>query len=865
MKTGVLKILFVTLILCVTLFSVSCTNNNRVQEGEGVHVCDFSLQKSDQSFHWSECSCGRIGSGKIAHSYSSEWKYDNKDHYYQCECGAKQGSQPHQWEQENGDVDGKKCSICGFILTEYRGIEFATLTLDGESVYGKVSNATAEFFFENEVKINGDAYYEISKDSLGLTTVANKTLSLSVGDNVVFLFVYVNGEVVEGYRVTIRRRPIYKVDFNVNGGSAVASQYVEEDGIVVAPISEKDGYNFGGWDYDFNKPITQSMTANASWSAQTNIPYTVEYYLQNAEDDEYTLDHSEVFYGTTDTVVQAQIKEFENFTYNKNHSTDSQVLKGDGSTVLRVMYFRNYFWVETRGNNQKAGDFTRLNASYRYQKQVTVTAQTNEGYTFNGWYEGEALISEDEALTFVLEKDTYYTAKWTANDDTPYTVKYYLENANNPQYQLAFSKVFYGTTDKTITIDVETIENFVYVADRSQITGTIKGDGSSFFSICYRRRLHNVSCESEKGKITKSGDFKYGATVKTEAIPYAGYDFMGWYCGDELLSDEASITLVIEEAVVARFKEKEEMSDFIFSSTANSCKISGLKNDGATEITIPKYVTAIDSRAFYGCGNLTSAVIGNGVAAIGDYTFYSCDNLTSIVIGNGVTEIGKQAFANCGSLISLVIGKKVTTVNEGAFSSCVKLVEVINNSTHITVTKGSKENGHVGYYALSVSNCDDGYVSRISNDNGYIIYTDGEEKLLMGYNGAEADIVIPDYVTQIYNYAFRNSGGLTSVYIGDNVTEIGEYAFYSSEGLTSAVIGNGVATIGEYAFYSCDNLTSIVIGNGVTEIREGAFYFCTKLTSIKYRGTEEQWLQIDKGSNWDYRTGYYNVTYNCQE
>ena len=35
-----------------------------------------------------------------------------------------------------------------------------------------------------------------------------------------------------------------------------------------------------------------------------------------------------------------------------------------------------------------------------------------------------------------------------------------------------------------------------------------------------------------------------------------------------------------------------------------------------------------------------------------------------------------------------------------------------------------------------------------------------------------------------------------------------------------------------------------------------------KLTSIKYRGTEEQWNAISKGSMWDYEIGAYTITYN---
>ena len=39
-----------------------------------------------------------------------------------------------------------------------------------------------------------------------------------------------------------------------------------------------------------------------------------------------------------------------------------------------------------------------------------------------------------------------------------------------------------------------------------------------------------------------------------------------------------------------------------------------------------------------------------------------------------------------------------------------------------------------------------------------------------------------------------------------------------------------------------------------------SYYQC--LRNIKYRGTEEEWKAISKGSSWDSNTGNYTITYN---
>ena len=144
-------------------------------------------------------------------------------------------------------------------------------------------------------------------------------------------------------------------------------------------------------------------------------------------------------------------------------------------------------------------------------------------------------------------------------------------------------------------------------------------------------------------------------------------------------------------------------------------------------------------------------------------------------------------------------------------------------------------------------------------------------------NGEEVkDLVIPNNVTSIGQYAFYGCSGLTSVTIGNSVTSIGRYAFYGCSGLTSVTIPNSVTSIGYYAFSGCTSLpiennlryadtylvgavdkkqsiftikegtrligegafsgcsglTSVTIPNSVTSIGERAFYYCSGLTSV---------------------------------
>ncbi len=67
----------------------------------------------------------------------------------------------------------------------------------------------------------------------------------------------------------------YTVTFNSNGGSAVESQTVKENGLVTKPTDPtKEGYTFSGWyldlndndAYDFSTKVTKNITLYAKWS-----------------------------------------------------------------------------------------------------------------------------------------------------------------------------------------------------------------------------------------------------------------------------------------------------------------------------------------------------------------------------------------------------------------------------------------------------------------------------------------------------------------------------------------------------------------------------------------------------------------------
>lgn len=100
------------------------------------------------------------------------------------------------------------------------------------------------------------------------------------------------------------------------------------------------------------------------------------------------------------------------------------------------------------------------------------------------------------------------------------------------------------------------------------------------------------------------------------------------------------------------------------------------------------------------------------------------------------------------------------------------------------------------------------------------------------YASEITNVVLPEGLTSIGSYAFRNCSSLVSIAIPSTVTTINDNAFAYCSVLSSINLPVGLTHVGNYAFEGCSSITSVSIPDGVTYLGTGAFDGCSELTYL---------------------------------
>lgn len=287
------------------------------------------------------------------------------------------------------------------------------------------------------------------------------------------------------------------------------------------------------------------------------------------------------------------------------------------------------------------------------------------------------------------------------------------------------------------------------------------------------------------------------------------------------------------------------------------------------DLIIPNSVTTIGGSAFSYCWSFNgSLIIGNSVTTIEGEAFFWCEKLTSVSLPNSLSSIGYRAFNSCTKITSFTIGESVTHIGMNAFQGTgwynTQPSGLLFKDGWCLGYKGDEPTGALvlpmGTKGVTGFTMCTGLTSVSFPSSLLYICNQAFDRC----SNLTGDLIIPNSVTTIGYDAFNECNFNSVQYNGDVAQWCGisfsgwvlncNDLYIGGELVNQLVIPEMVTSIGQYAFGGCGSLTSVTIPNSVTMIGNGAFEACNEI-SVYYEGDIAQWCGISFGE-WPFLANY---------
>jgi len=589
------------------------------------------------------------------------------------------------------------------------------------------------------------------------------------------------------------------------------------------------------------------------------VEYTVNHYVENAENSNYTIKETQKFSSPENTEITPAVKTYLGF---KSPANQTVMVKSDVSLVIDYYYSRKTATITFTTN----GGAEIPTQTLKYEATITVSDAKREGYTFGGWFTDEKLTKAFDSKKMGMSNVTlyawwveeakptsfYYSAigseitliKFTGNE-TELTIPMYIGGKKvvkigngNAENSFAWEKT--ALTAVKIPDSVTSIEEMAFYKCTG-LKSVIIPDGvvsiSSFaFKDC--KGITTITLGKSLVKIEEDAfdgcpiDDIYITNLEGWLTFSNNRYYISFYANKHFLDEggneitELVIPKSTTEIGIYAFYGCVGLKSVIIPDTVTNIYTGAFMGcENLTDINIPDSVKSISYAAFQGCRGIKNLTIGNGVTSIEDYAFYGCYDLVNLTIGNSVEIIGNNAFNSCTSLAEITVPDSVTIIGYSAFKDCRKLRSVTIGKGVTGIDQGAFGNctNIEKVYIKSILNwCKIDFISKDANPIIWAkeIYIDG---ILV------TDLVIPNGVDSIKNYAFYSWDTLESVSVPEGVKSIGKAAFYECVKLEGIIIPDGVISIGTEAFFGCMLFSNITIPDSVKSIGYSAFEGCRNI------------------------------------
>ena len=230
-------------------------------------------------------------------------------------------------------------------------------------------------------------------------------------------------EFVRSYKVAVTssNENFGKIDANSK------TQYIKAGENVIINFTAEQGYKYSGNNCKgvnvtqsgntiTIKGVDRDMNCQIVFAPRDDIQYTVKYFEENANDNNYTLaaGKEQKLKGTTNTEVSVNPTIPTGFEMDGSKSTTNGIIKPDGSLELNIYLKRKTYSLNLE-KGVGIGSVTGA-GTYKYQQSVRVTASVNSGYTWSKWTGSQEDIRNDYSFTM---PNANITLKANATENPP--------------------------------------------------------------------------------------------------------------------------------------------------------------------------------------------------------------------------------------------------------------------------------------------------------------------------------------------------------------------------------------------------------------------------------------------------------------
>ena len=291
---------------------------------------------------------------------------------------------------------------------------------------------------------------------------------------------------------------------------------------------------------------------------------------------------------------------FVNWTMNgqvvSSTAAYSFTVTGEGAYVAN--FELNSYEIAVTADPTEGGTVTG-GGTYEHFSECTLTATANDAYAFVNWTLDGEIVSTNAVYTFIVTGPATYVANFSMNT-------YEILAIADPEEggTVEGSGVYAQGVTAVLTATPAEGYHFLNWTDMSgevvssdetySLTVTEFAEFVAHFEL-NTYEIIAIANPEDGGIVEGSGTYNHGETCTLEAIPNEGYLFINWTKGNEVVSDEPTISFTVTESAeyLANFElETYEISGnvsphaggtvdgFGYYAAGETCTLTAIPNEG---------------------------------------------------------------------------------------------------------------------------------------------------------------------------------------------------------------------------------------------------------------------------------------------